>query len=304
MPTRSRALTDAITIGRLASPGRLVRAGLVRAAVTLAAPALLAIAMLATAHAPAHAFDGNATEDHVPLTMFKNPKAALRAGLEGVRNGQAHSAVAALQYAAEGGESLAQWKLGKMYASGEGVPQDDVKAFNYFSQIVDGYDEDDADPREAPVVSSAFVALGVYNLTGIANTRITPDPQRALEMFHFAAVNFGDANAQYNLARMYLDGNGIDKDRRQAARWLYLAADKGHVESEAVLGQLLFTGYEGAPPQRAMGLMWLSLAHDGASDKTKDRWIVDLYNKAMASASDADRRAAVAELDDHGRRRN
>ena len=266
--------------------------------------ALSAACLLGSALTPAHAFDGNTTEEHLPLTLFKNPKAALRAGLEGVRNGHARSAVAALQYAAEGGESLAQWKLGKMYASGDGVPQNDVKAFEYFSQIIDGYDEDDADPREAPVVSSAFVALGVYNLTGIANTRITPDPQRALEMFHFAAVNFGDANAQYNLARMYLDGNGIDKDRRQAARWLYLAADKGHVESEAVLGQLLFYGYDSVPPQRAMGLMWLSLAHDGVADKLKDRWIVDLYNKAMSAASDADRQAAVADLDDHGKHRN
>ena len=273
-------------------------------ALTRAVPLLLALGLLVPAFAPVHAFDGSAGEERVPLTLFKNPKAALRAGLEGVRNGHAHSAVAALQYAAEGGESLAQWKLGKMYASGDGVPQDDVKAFDYFSQIIDGYDEDDADPRQAPVVSSAFVALGAYNLTGIANTRIAPDPQRALEMFHFAAVNFGDANAQYNLARMYLDGTGIDKDRRQAARWLFLAADKGHVESEAVLGQLLFYGYEGVPPQRPMGLMWLSLARDGVADKVKDHWIVDLYNKATAAASDADRQAALVDLEDHARRRN
>ena len=293
MPTRSRA------------PVRdLVRSRFGRVALTLVTPVLLTLGMLAPTLVPARAFDGNTSEEHLPLTMFKNPKAALRAGLEGVRSGHARSAVAALQYAAEGGESLAQWKLGKMYAAGDGVPQDDVKAFEYFSQIIDGYDEDDADPREAPVVSSAFVALGVYNLTGIANTRISSDPQRALEMFHFAAVNFGDANAQYNLARMYLDGNGIDKDRRQAARWLYLAADKGHVESEAVLGQLLFYGYDGVPPQRAMGLMWLSLAHDGIADKLKDRWITDLFNKAMSTASDADRQAAVADLDDHGKRRN
>ena len=304
MPTRSRALPATTAPGRAGPWGHRARPPLGPTPLPCGAPALLVSGMRAPALAPAHAFDGSATEDHVPLTMFKNPKAALRAGLEGVRSGHAHSAVAALQYAAEGGESLAQWKLGKMYASGEGVPQDDAKAFDYFSQIVDGYDEDDADPREAPVVSSAFVALGVYNLTGIANTRIAPDPQRALEMFHFAAVNFGDANAQYNLARMYLDGNGIDRDRRQAARWLYLAADKGHISSEAVLGQLLFTGYEGVPPQRAMGLMWLSLAHDGVSDTGKDRWIIDLYNKAMASASDADRQAAIAELDDHGKRRN
>ena len=201
--------------------------------------------------------------------------------------GHARTAVAALEYAAEGGESLAQWKLGKMYAAGDGVPHDDAKAFDYFSQIVDNFDEDDSDPREVPFVSSAFVALGVYNLNGVANTRIRPNPERALEIFHFAAVNFGDATAQYDMARMYLDGTGVTKDPRQAARWLYLAADKGHIESEALLGQMLFNGYEGMPAQRAKGLMWLSLAKDGVTDKVRDAWIVDLYSRAMGAATDS-----------------
>ena len=253
----------------------------------------------------AWAFDGNsAVDDKAPLQIFKNPKAALRAGLEGVRSGHPHSALAALEYAAEGGESLAQWKLGKMYAAGDGVPHDDSKAFEYFSQIVENYDEDGADPRQAPFVSSAFVALGVYNLSGIANTRVAPNTARAMEMFHYAAVNFGDANAQYNLARMYLDGSGTTKDGRQAARWLFLAADKGHIESEALLGQMLFAGHDGVQKQHALGLMWLTLAHDGVTDKVKDQWILDLYAKAMGSASDDDRQVASVYLDDRLKKRN
>ena len=125
-----------------------------------------------------------------------------------------------------------------------------------------------------------------------------------MEIFHFAAVTFGDANAQYNLARMFLDGNGTPKDVPQAARWFYLAADKGHVESEALLGQILFNGYGTVPPQRARGLMWLSLARDGVTDKAKDAWVLDLYSRAMGLASDADRQVASLYLGDHGKRRN
>ena len=272
------------------------------------APAFAAVGAalaLAAAAVPARAFDGASTpsESRAPLPIFKNPKAALRAGLEGVRTGHARTAVAALEYAAEGGESLAQWKLGKMYAAGDGVPHDDAKAFDYFSQIVDNFDEDDSDPREVPFVSSAFVALGVYNLNGIADTRVRANPERALEIFHFAAVNFGDSTAQYDMARMYLDGTGVAKDPRQAARWLYLAADKGHIESQALLGQMLFNGYDGVAPQRAKGLMWLSLAKDGISDKVHDAWILDLYSRAMGAATDSDRQVASLYLEDHGRRR-
>ena len=278
MPTRSALL-----------PRVVLRAGLA---------ATLALACL-----PARAFDGTVVSSETPSPSFKSPKAALRAGLEGVRAGHARAALAALQYAADGGEALAQWKLGKMYAAGDGVPRDDVKAFDYFSRVFENYD-DEVDPRDLPFISNAFVAIATYNLNGIHGTRVSPNPERALEIFHFAAVTFGDASAQYNLARMYLDGNGTAKDVRQAARWLHLAADKGHVASEALLGQLLFNGYDGVPPQRAKGLMWLSLARDGVTDKAKENWILERYREAMGSASDADRQVASLYLEDHGKRRN
>lgn len=255
----------------------------------------------------AMAFDGstNIAPTNKPLPIFKNPQAALRAGLEDFRSGDSRSAVEALKYAAAGGESLARWKLAKMYADGDGVPHDDIKAYHYFSQIVANYDEDNSNPREVAVVSSAFVAVGIYNLNGIANTKIAPEPMRAIEMFQYAATYFGDPNAQYNLARIYLDGvAGVaDKDVRQAARWLHLAAEKGHCQSQALLGQLLFTGRDGLPRQRGLGLMWLTLAHNNAGQSTKNKWIDDLYAKAAAAASDADKQVAALYLADFKKRR-
>jgi uncharacterized protein len=106
------------------------------------------------------------------------------------------------------------------------------------------------------------------------------------------------------LARMHLDGVGVDKDGREEIRWLFLAADKGHLKAEALLGQTLFTGLEGVRPQRALGLMWLTLAREAASDSKKDKWIIDLYDKAVASADDGDRQDALAFLEDHLKRRN
>ncbi|WP_040581015.1 tetratricopeptide repeat protein [Methyloferula stellata] len=269
--------------------------------------AIIGIGMAAFLAMPSHAFDGSdaVASDKTPFRSFKNPHAALQAGLEGFRSGDQHSAVEALKYAAAGGESLARWKLGKMYADGDGVPHDDIKAYEYFSQIVDTYDEDNPNRREVSVVASAFVAVGIYSLNGIPNTKVVANPERALEMFQYAATNFGDANAQYNLARMYLDGaDVVAKDGRQAARWLYLAADKGHPQAQALLGQMLFTGHDGVQKQRARGLMWLSIARDSVQPSKdavlskKDQWIVDLYDKAMAAASDTDRQVATIYRDD------
>ncbi|MGH6936774.1 MAG: tetratricopeptide repeat protein [Methylocella sp.] len=247
----------------------------------------------------------DAAVEKAPLQTFATPRAALQAGLEGFHSGNATSAIEALKYAAARGELLAQWKLAKLYADGDdGVPRNDIRAYDYFSQIVKNYDEDDPNRRDLAIVSSALVSLGVYNLNGIASSEVRPDPQRALQMFRFAAATFGDANAQYNLARMILDGAGVDKDGREAIRWLFLAAEKGHLQAEALLGQTLFTGREGVRPQRARGLMWLTLAREAAVDATKDKWIIDLYDKAVAAASDRDRQGALAYLEDHLKRRN
>jgi hypothetical protein len=255
--------------------------------------------------APALAFDG--PEKDAPagqtLDMFKDPHQALQAALESFRAGNPASSVEALKYAAAGGESLAQWKLGKMYADGDGVPRDDFKAYQYFQAIVDSYDEDTANWREKSVVASAFVAVGVFELNGIPGSRLHPDPDDAMRMFLYAATNFSDSNAQYNLARLYMDGAaGLAKDNRQAARWLNLAAEKGHIESQALLGHLLFAG-EGMQRQRARGLMWLTLAREGANGKAQD-WVKTLYDQDMKAANDGDRQVALVYLEEHLKKRN
>ena len=230
-------------------------------------------------------------------TAWRSAQQALQAGIESLKSGNSRNSVDALTYAAQGGETLARWKLGKMYADGDGVAADDWKAYQYFLAIVQNYDEDAAPQRDLPAIASAFVAVGVYSLNGIPERSLPADPARAQQMFHYAATSFGDPNAQYNLARIYLDGAGVQKDARQAARWLRLAADKAHAPSQALLGHLLFNGAAGIGQQRARGLMFLTLARESATDPGKDRWMIDLYDHAIAQASESDRQAALASLE-------
>ena len=257
---------------------------------------------------PALALDGSAeapADERPALPLFKTPLQAFRRGMDGYLSGDMKSSVEAFEYAAANGNPLARWKLGKMYAEGDGVPHDDYKAYKYFSQIIQNYDEEDGDRRDVSVVSNAFVAVGVYSLNGIGNTEVKPDPARAFDMFQYAAMSFGNADAQYNLARLYLDGApGIQKDTRQAVRWLALAAEKNHLQAEALLGHLLFNGFDGIANQRAKGLMWLMMAREAAllSKDSKDAWILDLFDKDMANASDSDRQVASLYLEDHRKR--
>lgn len=264
----------------------LIGLSVIAAGLALSAPAALALDPKA-APAPGQ-----------PLNMFKDPAAALRQGIESFRRGEKEQSLPALRYAAEGGETRAQWQLGKMYASGQGVRRDDRTAFNYFMGIIRSYRDDRYDPMQQSMVSDAFVALGNYRLTGIPDTDVTRDVNRAFRLFQYAATNFGNPDAQYNLARMFLDGEGVEKNPRQAIRWLYQAANKSHIESSAVLGNILFQGAPGIGHQRARGLMFLILARDAAGPSAggKYKWVADLHDKAMTQANDTDKEGAHVEL--------
>ena len=203
----------------------------------------------ALAAAPALAFDGSKTDAKAPPPL--TPMQAFRSGAHWLKAGETAKAVHSLEYAAEKGHAIAQWKLGRMYAEGEGVTQNDLKAFEYFRHIADEHADDNPDTRQARFVANAFVALGQYYLDGIPNTKIKRDPERAHEMFAYAASYFRDPDAQYYLARLYLDGVGAPHDPRTAARWFGLSAQKGIVPGAGHAGRHAVHRRPRATPGRA-----------------------------------------------------
>ncbi len=61
-----------------------------------------------------------------------------------------------------------------------------------------------------------------------------PDPRRARSFYSFAKEKIGEAN--YNLAVMYLHGEGAPRDYRQAYSHMYDAARAGVIEAQLYLG--------------------------------------------------------------------
>lgn len=242
--------------------------------------------------APAPVPNAPAAHTALPLVPFSSARDAIKAWMRDSTAGNQAGAVRALEYAASQGHLTAQFKLGRMYAGGEGVSANDLKAFEYFSKIAD--ENADAVPGTADgrIVGSAFVALGGYFIDGIKGSYVRPNPDRAFDMFHYAASYFGDPEGQYNLARLYMNGQGARRDARQAARWMKLAAEKGYAPARAVFGEMLLRGGEGVPRQPVLGLMWLALAREGA-DSRREAWIIERHETAFAAASASDRTAAL-----------
>jgi TPR repeat protein len=243
--------------------------------------------------APALALDGSKSDGSATFAIPEAPGEAFRTGTQWLKAGDREKGLRALEYAAEKGHPLAQWKLGRIFADGEIVSRNDYKAFQYFERIANGYADDNPNTQQARFVANAFVALGQYYLEGIPKSPIQRDPERAREMFGYAASYFHDPDAQYYLARLYLDGTGAPHDPRQAARWFILAAQKGQCRAQAMLGAMLFSG-DHVPRQAARGLMWLTLAKENAKDTAVDdqAWISRLYDSAMNQANEDERALA------------
>jgi uncharacterized protein len=228
------------------------------------------------------------------------PIEALRSGTQALRSGKPDQAVTALEYAAEQGMPGAMWKLGRMYADGDGVHQDKLRAFEYFRNLTKTHAYEPPDSQQSRFVAGAFVALGQYYLDGIPDSAVKADPVVALDLFRHAASYFSDPDAQYHLGRLYLYGNGTAKDGVQAARWLRLAATKGQRNAQALLGSMLFKG-QGVSRQAAMGLFWLTVANDGAGPE--EAWITETYRSAFAQANMEERTLAYRHLEDWLRNR-
>jgi TPR repeat protein len=275
---------------------------------------------------PAASFDGTRTPERAPITgplpgsappdlgtatplapvpaaphiarPNLTPFEAFRSGTLALRAGKTDQALAELEYAAERGVPAALWKLGRMYADGDGVEKNKLRAFGYFRRLTNTHSETPPGTPQARFVASAFVSLGHYYLEGIPEG-VKVNPQRAHEMFYYAASFFGDPDAQFQLGRLYLFGQGTGRDPVQAARWLRLAAVKGQHSAQALLGTMLFKG-EDVARQAALGLFWLTVAKDGAG--TDHTWITETYSDAFAQAKVEERAMAYKYLENWLRR--
>ena len=133
---------------------------------------------------------------------------------------QATTAVSAPDFAAmkkdaESGDATAQFNLGVMYQSGQGVPQDYADAMKWYRLAADQGDED------------AQNNLGVMYAKGQG---VPQDYAEAVKWFRLAADQ-GHAWAQDSLGVMYKNGDGVPQDFTEAYAWFSVAAAGGYPDA-------------------------------------------------------------------------
>ncbi len=234
------------------------------------------------------------TADAASSGVFSSATAAYREGMSAVQSGAVEEGLPALRFAATRGVLGAQLRLAEIYSRGGPVPKDDAQAFTYYRQIADTYAEIPPQNPVAKYVANAFVALGRYQIAGLPEIGLKADPKRAAGLYGHAASYFGDAQAQYELAQLYLSGIGVKRNLRLGANWLAMAARKQHPESQAMLGEMLWRTEDGSSRQ-VRGLALIALAHHNATTLGNEpAWIKDLYAEAFSDIDEETRQAVEA----------
>ena len=84
------------------------------------------------------------------------------------------------------------------------------------------------------------------------------DYQTALQQWESLAET-GSGRAQFNLAYMYDNGQGVTHDYETAAHWYRAAAQQGHPEAAWNLGMMYASG-QGVPQDYIQAYQWLSVS--------------------------------------------
>ena len=181
-----------------------------------------------------------------------------------VSSGKNPAALQSLQSAANNGDANAQFQLGFLYNSGQGVPQDDAQAAAWYLKAADHGD------------ANAQFNLGVLYVQGQG----VPQDYAQAASWYRKAADQGDAAAQTNLGLMYAEGQGVPQDDAQAASWWHKAADQGFAKAQTNLGAMYQFG-QGVPQDYAIAYALFNLAAVSTMQASTNR---DRISQQMSEA--------------------
>ena len=159
-----------------------------------------------------------------------------------------------LQTQAKQGDVSAQYNLGVLHATGQGVPRDLAEAAKWFQMAAEQGDTN-----------------AQYNVGGMyaRGQGVPQDFTEGAKWFRKAAES-GFAPAQYLLAGMYDNGEGVPHDHAEAAKWFRMAAEQGLAAAQLEVSAAYGLG-EDMPKNLVLGYMWVDLAASNPQGQDVER---------------------------------
>ncbi len=222
---------------------------------------------------------------------FSSVEEAVEQGIEAYKGGYYEIAITPLEFAANKNDILALFYLGRIYANNFAAYTDHPRAYKLYQRIVTTYGDIDQDRRHhARVVAKALTAVAGYILSGLPEIGLKSDPWRAAQFLSTAASVWNEPDAQYELAKLYLRGEGVRADPELGRHWLIVLSKKGHAPAQAYFADMLWRGRH-VPKDQNQALALITLAVENAPPEDRV-WIEDIYQNIFCGTSMGTRRSA------------
>ncbi len=168
--------------------------------------------------------------------------------------GDYHAAAAIYKNLATQGNAKAQYNLGLMYSSADGLREDRAEALKWYRASAE----------------QGFVDAQ-YKLGTILLRREwgTPDYAESIKWYTRAAEQ-GHERSQLDLGVAYLRGEIVDYDAIVAQKWFTKAAAQGNHEAQFDLGNM-YLHIEGPKHNAVIGYMWLLISSDFGANQDSRR---------------------------------
>lgn len=216
--------------------------------------------------------------------QFTSPQQAQEQGISAYRGGYFEMALPALEFAAEKKLFFGAYYLAELYANNNSAHTDHAKAYLLYQNIANDFADVDPDgDRRARYVAHSLTSLAKYVRDGLPEVGVKADPRRAADYLHHAALFFNHEDAQFELAKMQIAGEGVRTNVPRGRHWLATLARKGHAPAQAFLADLLWRGKHMKQDQvRALALISVAVKNAPAQDRV---WIEDIYQNIYCGAS-------------------
>ncbi len=180
------------------------------------------------------------------------------------------------QKAARQGNADAQFNLGYMYATSDGVAKNDAEAVKWWRLAAD----------QGNVGAQYNLGVMYAKGEGVAESAV-----EAVKWFRLAADQ-GNADAQSNLGWKYANGLGVAKNDAEAVKWYRFAAEQGNADAQFNLGVKYATG-SGVAESKVDAYFWYNLAAaQGLADAKTNNEIIE-KEMTREQIAEAQRRSAA-----------
>jgi len=235
---------------------------------------------------------------------FRSPEDALKQGIAAFNGGYYEIAVPALEAASESNPVVGTYYIARIYSDNEGNFTDHPKAYRIFQKIADELrDVDPDDEQLAPIAAKALTAVSSYLRTGISEIGLKPDVGAADRALQRAALFFNNEDAQFELAKVLLRGEGPDMNLEDGdeeskiengRHWLSRLSQRGHAGAQAFLADLMWRGkYVPKDQIAALNLIDVAVANAPPAERV---WIEDIYQNIYCNAGEGVRQQATGRV--------